>query len=44
MLVNCRFGNVLVAIREDPLRTELLGYDVRSISLRPSSSAARSPG
>jgi len=29
MLVNARFGNVLVAIREDPQRTELLGYDVR---------------
>ncbi|HEX2942084.1 MAG TPA: branched-chain amino acid ABC transporter permease [Rhodopila sp.] len=29
MLVNARFGNVLVALREDPQRTELLGYDVR---------------
>lgn len=33
MLVNSRFGNVLVAIREDPLRTELLGYDVRKYQL-----------
>jgi branched-chain amino acid transport system permease protein len=32
-LVNSRFGNVLVAIREDPLRTELLGYDVRKYQL-----------
>jgi urea transport system permease protein len=29
ILVNGRFGNVLVALREDPQRTELLGYDVR---------------
>ena len=29
MLVNSRFGNVLVAIRENPDRTELLGYDIR---------------
>lgn len=29
MLVNSRFGNVLVAIREDSLRAELLGYDTR---------------
>ncbi len=33
ILVNSRFGNVLVAIREDPLRTELLGYDVRKYQL-----------
>ena len=33
MLVNARFGNVLVAIREDPQRTELLGYDVRRFQL-----------
>jgi branched-chain amino acid transport system permease protein len=32
-LVNGRFGNVLVAIREDPLRAELLGYDVRKYQL-----------
>lgn len=32
-LVNSRFGNVLVAIREDPARTELLGYDVRRYQL-----------
>ncbi len=29
MLVNSRFGQVTVAIREDELRTELLGYDIR---------------
>jgi urea transport system permease protein len=29
MLLNSRFGNVIVAIREDPQRAELLGYDVR---------------
>lgn len=28
-LANAHFGHVLVAIREDPERTELLGYDVR---------------
>jgi len=33
VLVNSRFGNVLVAIREDPLRAELLGYDIRKYSL-----------
>jgi urea transport system permease protein len=32
-LVNSRFGNVLVALREDPQRTELLGYDVRKYRL-----------
>jgi branched-chain amino acid transport system permease protein len=32
-LVNSRFGNVLVSIREDPLRAELLGYDVRKYQL-----------
>ncbi len=32
-LLNGRFGNVLVAIREDPLRAELLGYDVRKYQL-----------
>ena len=31
--MNGRFGNVLVAIREDPLRAELLGYDVRRYQL-----------
>lgn len=30
MLVNSNFGQVIVAIREDELRTELLGYDVRA--------------
>jgi urea transport system permease protein len=33
ILVNGRFGNVLVAIREDALRAELLGYDVRKFQL-----------
>ena len=30
MLVNSKFGQVIVAIREDELRTELLGYDIRA--------------
>ncbi len=30
MLVNSSFGQVIVAIREDELRTELLGYDIRA--------------
>jgi branched-chain amino acid transport system permease protein len=30
MLVNANAGKVLLAIREDPLRTELLGYDIRA--------------
>lgn len=30
MLVNSRFGQVIIAVREDELRTELLGYDVRA--------------
>lgn len=29
VLVNTRWGMVLVAIREDALRTEMLGYDIR---------------
>ena len=33
MLVNSRFGNVIVAIRENPQRAELLGYDVRKYQL-----------
>jgi len=33
ILVNSRFGNVMVAIREDPQRAELLGYDVRKYQL-----------
>jgi len=33
MLVNSRFGNVLVAIRENPLRAEMLGYDIRKFQL-----------
>jgi len=31
--VNSRIGHVLVAIREDPDRTEALGYDVRALQL-----------
>jgi ABC-type branched-subunit amino acid transport system permease subunit len=30
MLVNAKAGKVLLAIREDPLRTEMLGYDIRA--------------
>jgi branched-chain amino acid transport system permease protein len=33
MLVNSRTGKVMLAIREDPLRTELLGYDIRARQL-----------
>jgi len=33
MLVNSSFGNVLVAIRENPLRATMLGYDVRKYQL-----------
>lgn len=33
MLLNARFGNVVVAVREDPQRAELLGYDVRKYQL-----------
>ncbi len=33
MLVNSRFGNVLVAIRENPQRATMLGYDVRRYQL-----------
>ena len=33
VLVNSRFGNVVVAIREDPQRAELLGYDTRKYQL-----------
>lgn len=33
MLVNSRIGNVIVAIREDPQRAEMLGYDVRKYQL-----------
>src|SRR6202048_4573872 len=36
MLVNSRFGNVIVAIREDEQRAELLGYDVRKYKLATS--------
>ena len=30
MLLNSNFGQVVIAIREDPLRTEMLGYDIRA--------------
>jgi len=33
ILVNSRFGQVTIAIREDELRTELLGYDIRARQL-----------
>ena len=33
VLLNSRFGNVLVAIRENPGRAEMLGYDVRRYQL-----------
>ncbi len=33
ILVNSSFGNVLVAIRENPGRAEMLGYDVRKYQL-----------
>lgn len=33
ILVNSRFGNVLVAIRENPDRAEMLGYNVRLYQL-----------
>ena len=33
LLVNSRFGNVLVAIRENPERAEMLGYDIRRYQL-----------
>ena len=33
ILVNSRFGNVLVAIRENPQRAEMLGYDIRVYQL-----------
>ena len=33
IVVNSRFGNVLVAIRENPDRVEMLGYDIRRYQL-----------
>ncbi|MFB6450186.1 branched-chain amino acid ABC transporter permease [Bradyrhizobium tunisiense] len=33
ILVNSSFGNVIVAIRENPERAEMLGYDVRKYQL-----------
>ncbi len=33
ILVNAPFGNVLVAIRENPERAEMLGYDIRKYQL-----------
>jgi branched-chain amino acid transport system permease protein len=33
MVVNSHFGKVMLAIREDPMRAELLGYDIRARQL-----------
>ncbi len=33
VLVNSSFGNVIVAIRENPQRAEMLGYDIRKYQL-----------
>jgi len=33
ILVNSKFGNVLVAVRENPERAEMLGYDIRKYQL-----------
>ena len=33
ILLNSRFGNVLVAIRENPHRAEMLGYDIRRFQM-----------
>ena len=33
LLVNSQYGKVMLALREDPIRTELLGYDVRARQL-----------
>ncbi|WP_018718904.1 ABC transporter permease subunit [Arhodomonas aquaeolei] len=33
LCVRSRFGDVLIALREDPLRTELFGHDVRLMQL-----------
>lgn len=33
LLIGSRHGKVMLAIREDPLRTELLGYDIRARQL-----------
>jgi ABC-type branched-subunit amino acid transport system permease subunit len=33
VFVNSQYGKVLLAIREDPIRTELLGYDIRARQL-----------
>jgi branched-chain amino acid transport system permease protein len=33
ILVNSQFGNVLVALRENPERAEMLGYDIRKYQL-----------
>ena len=30
MLLNSNFGQVVIAIREDPIRTEMFGYDIRA--------------
>jgi branched-chain amino acid transport system permease protein len=33
MLLNSRIGNVIVAVRENPQRAEMLGYDIRKYQL-----------
>jgi ABC-type branched-subunit amino acid transport system permease subunit len=33
LLVNSHWGKLMLAIREDPVRTELLGYDIRAVQL-----------
>jgi len=33
LLVNSQYGKVMLALREDPIRTELLGYDIRARQL-----------
>jgi branched-chain amino acid transport system permease protein len=33
ILVNSKFGNILVALRENPQRAEMLGYDIRKYQL-----------
>jgi branched-chain amino acid transport system permease protein len=33
IILNSRFGNVLVAIRENPHRAEMLGYDIRRFQM-----------
>ena len=47
MLVSSQHGKVMLAIREDPLRTELLGYDIRArqlVDFRPGRRSRRDLG